>query len=242
MEELTKAFGGIRAVDKIDYEARGDEIDGIIGPNGAGKTTFFNLITGTLAPDEGKIVWDEKDITDYTEHERSELGISRTFQITNLFNNMSVYENILLGVIRTFNEHWNFKTDKGKIQGLRPKVEDHFEILGLEKQKINMKLNNLSYPDQRMMELALAFSRDPDLLLLDEPFAGLTGETIGKMKEIIRDSAKEMKIILIDHKLPEVVDLTDRVTVMNQGKILTQGKPEEVQGDEKVQEVYIGGG
>lgn len=242
-ENLSKQFDSLVAVDGISYRSEPTAIDGIIGPNGAGKTTFLNLVSGRLVPTGGRILWDGQDITETPEHRRSTLGIARTFQIIQLFENLSGTENVLLAGLRTEGKHTALLEDRFEIETVNQQIATNLELLDLDSERLEQPVSNLSHLERRKIDLVLALLREPSLLLLDEPFAGLEQESIDEVKRIIRDLVEEspINVILVDHNLPNVIDLVDRLAVFHEGKILAQGDPEDVTADEAVQQSYIGG-
>lgn len=241
---LVKSFGNFKAVDEVDYQADATAIDGIIGPNGAGKTTFLNLISGRLDATSGQIFWKGEEINDRAEHERSELGIARTFQIIQLFEELTGYQNVLMAGLRTEEKQFRLLSNRTEFDAVNAHVEEHISLLDLEPERLKEPVENLSHLERRKIDLVMALLREPDLLLLDEPFAGLEQESIDEMKAIIQSlvGQRSMNVIIVDHNLPNVIELVDRLTVLHEGRVLAQGTPEEVTTDEAVQQSYIRGG
>jgi branched-chain amino acid transport system ATP-binding protein len=242
VERLTKNFGGLIAVDRIDLQLTRDKVTGIIGPNGSGKTTLFNLLSGYFSPTSGRIRFNENDITKVAPHKRVEMGIVRTFQLVSVFDHISVWENLVLSTIKfkprqqTLGKFFFSNTRNQEIQ------EDCMEkvrLVGLES-KINEPTSALSYGDKRMLEIAIALSLRPKVLLLDEPFSGLSEHEIGSVLELISCLQQDITLVIIEHKISKIVDLIQRLCVMNAGRIVCEGNPQEVLANDKVRECYWG--
>jgi branched-chain amino acid transport system ATP-binding protein len=241
VQDLSKKFGGLDALSQVNLKVREGERRGIIGPNGAGKTTFFNLISGELLPTSGRISLFGKDITHIPAHHRAYLGVSRTFQITNLFPKLTVLQNLILAAQAL---------EKTKFVMLRPiqKYSQLYrradEILGrvgmIEKRKEVVK--NLSHGEQRQVEIGMALLGKPRLLLLDEPTAGLAPAESAMMVSMVKTLEKTMTILIIEHDMDVAYELTDFITVLNFGKVLAEGNKEDIQSNKTVQEVYLGTG
>ena len=235
---LTKAFGGLVAVDRVDYELPGGDLRAIIGPNGAGKTTLFNLISGMLPADTGSIAFRGREIAGRSPHAISRMGIARTLQVKSVFNGLSVYDNIWIAA----------HARGGRLHPLRAArsyretastVESVLEEVGIGDLR-DEQAGNLSYGDIALLEMAIALAMRPNLLLLDEPVAGMSPEetqnTVAKIKEL----SAQLDVILIEHDMEVVFGIADVITVMNNGAILCEGSPEEIAGDPRVQEAYLG--
>jgi branched-chain amino acid transport system ATP-binding protein len=240
-ENLTKAFGALVAVNSVSMKVRADTIHSIIGPNGAGKTTFFNLLSGYLEPTSGKVFYKGRDKTRLPMHRSAHIGIGRSFQITNLFPNLTALENVRLSTqalgkdsFRLFSHYSRFKTYEE--QGMRA-----LEQVGLES-KAYLPARLLSHGDQRKLELAMILAPDPELLLLDEPTAGMAAEQVPDLIELIRrvQQRGEKTVILVEHNMSVVMSISDYISVMHQGSLLAEGTPAEIAANETVQSAYLG--
>jgi branched-chain amino acid transport system ATP-binding protein len=239
-ENLTKSFGGLTAVDNVQLQVDEKCITSIIGPNGAGKTTFFNLITGVLKPDSGKIFYDSEDITNLPIHKRVRKGISRSFQILNLFDELSVEENIWVGVQAQQGHGRELLSDLDKFPQVKEKTGELLSIIGLLDRKTE-PVKYLPYGNRRRLEIALSLTREPKLLLLDEPMSGLGADDRPQIAQFIHDLAKRLTIIVVEHDMDIVMSISHSIVVMHQGQILATGSPEEVKQNEEVQNAYLGG-
>jgi branched-chain amino acid transport system ATP-binding protein len=203
---LTKSFGGLVAVDEVNFSLQKGDLQSIIGPNGAGKSTFFRLISGEHRPTAGQITFDGKDITGLSQTAISHLGIAVAYQITNIFPMLSVFE----------------------------------EDIGLAESKDEIA-GNLSHGDQKRLEIGIALATNPKLLLLDEPTAGLAPTETRQTIELIKKIARNLSIILVEHKMKVIMEVSDKITVLHYGQLLAQGSPDEIRANEDVRKVYLGG-
>lgn len=243
---IEKRFGGVKAVDNISFFIEEGETFGIIGPNGAGKTTMFNLISGIYNPDKGKIIFREKDITGIPPYMLSRIGIARTFQNMRLFINLTVLENILSAVLskRPYNVFQAIFRTKGFLNSEKKayiKAEELIEFFGL-KEKAEYTAGSLSYGEQRRLELARALATEPALLLIDEPGAGMNPKEIGDLAIMIK-TIKEffsVTIAIIEHQMNLIMNISDRILVMDFGEEIMTGTPMEVKKDKRVIEAYLG--
>ncbi|MER9582809.1 ABC transporter ATP-binding protein [Mesorhizobium sp. M0276] len=229
---LSRNFGGLRAVDGVDFELMPGEIRAVIGPNGAGKTTFVSLVSGRIQPSSGMIIFDGADITSEPAYIRVRQGIAYTFQITSVFANLSAYDNVALPVQRTLSD------DRSK-GAVRAGVMAALERTGLA-DRAHMPAGQLSYGHQRLLEVAMGLALKPRLLILDEPTQGLADSEIDNFIELVREIAKNATVLLIEHNMPVVMQLADRITVFNAGRILAEGTPEAIRESAAVQEAYLG--
>ena len=234
---LSRSFGGIRAVRTVDFSVGEREIRGIIGPNGAGKTTFVSLLSGRLRTDAGAVRFRERDITAMPAWRRVRLGIAYTFQITSIYPALPVYDNIAIGAqVRA-----QGAVPAGQVASRIDAITSGcLEQTGLAPYRSHLA-GELSYGHQRLLELAMGLALDPVLLILDEPTQGLSDGEIGAFTDLLRRIREHKTIILIEHNLPVVLGLADRITVMDQGTVLAEGTPGEIQNDPAVQAAYLGG-
>jgi branched-chain amino acid transport system ATP-binding protein len=238
--ELTKEFGNLLAVDSVDFSVDEGTITAIIGPNGAGKTTFFNLLSGRLTPTTGTVRFLGKDITEDPPYKRCAAGIGRSFQINNIFPDLTVLENVRAPAQATLDRQWTFWRHRDEYEDVREQAIAALRNVGLEGQT-NQRASDLPYGDQRRLEIAITIATDPDLILLDEPTAGMSPEETERTIELIEQLNSDFTIILIEHDMDVVDDVSDRIMVLNQGRKLLEGQPSEVLNDEQVQKAYLGG-
>jgi branched-chain amino acid transport system ATP-binding protein len=239
---VTKRFDGFVAVSGVSYRLLQGEAAGIIGPNGAGKTTFFNLLTGMFPPTEGTVHFRGDDITRCPAHERVARGVVRTFQLVSVFDRLSVRENLVLAVVRSGDGRSRggsfFFGDAGRPE-IAEACEEALAMVGLEG-KASCATSSLSYGDKRKLEIALALSLRPSVLLLDEPFAGLSDGEIGEVLELIHRVKASFSLVIIEHKISRIVDLVSRLSVMHEGKLIAEGDPRKVIEEPLVRQVYWG--
>ena len=236
---LTKSFGGLFAVDEVNFSLQKGDLQSIIGPNGAGKSTFFRLISGEHKPSAGEILFDGKDITGLSQTAISHLGIAVAYQITNIFPMLSVFENVRVAA-QSRETTFNFWS---RALSMRDVVDQTLEILediGLAEFKDEIA-GNLSHGDQKRLEIGIALATKPKLLLLDEPTAGLAPTETRETIELIKKIARNLTIILVEHKMKVIMEVSDKITVLHYGRLLAQGSPDEIRANEDVRKVYLGG-
>jgi len=239
-EGLTKNFGGLRAVNSVSLALEEGKLTSIIGPNGAGKTTLFNLLTGLIKPDQGRILFKGEDITRLRIHQIVRKGISRSFQILNLFNELTLFENVWLGVQAQQGHGPELLSDAEKFTSIKEETLRVIKETGLSgKDDTPVKL--LSYGDRRILEITISLTTKPSLLLLDEPTSGLMSEDRKRISEFMKRISSQLTLAVVEHDMDVVMSISDHIIVMAQGGILAQGTPNEIRGNEKVQEAYLGG-
>jgi branched-chain amino acid transport system ATP-binding protein len=238
-DNVTKRFGKLVAVDKVNYLLRENEVAGIIGSNGAGKTTFFNLLTGYFPPDEGTIRYKGEDITRMTPQQRVALGLMRTFQLTATFDNLSVIDNLVLAFFRAHRKSSRLRLLLNTCKGQRndPKIVEILETFDLQDIRDRM-VKNLSLGEKRRLEIAMAVLTEPKVLLLDEPLAGLSESEIQSVLNVLRQRVGRQTILIVEHKISHVQDFLQRLTVMHDGRIIADGGCEETLRDPEVRRSY----
>jgi branched-chain amino acid transport system ATP-binding protein len=241
-KDLTKRFDGLVAVNHVSLQVEQGEVLGVIGPNGSGKTTLFNLFSGYFLPTEGSIYFLGKDVSRMPPHKRVEMGMARTFQLVSVFDSLTVWENMVLSNIR-------FRPERGSFRNFYLAPARRETVLGVCMQSLEMvrlqdkastPTSELSYGDKRMLEITIALSLKPKLLLLDEPLAGLSDHEIGEVLDLIHRVKKDFTLVIIEHKISKIVDLVNRLSVMNGGRLICEGEPDKVLCDPEVRECYWG--
>lgn len=242
-QKLTKRFGGLTAVEEVDFEL-GDELCSLIGPNGAGKTTFFDLLTGVLRPSNGtielQIEGDWHDLTEARPNETASLGLHRSYQITNIFSGNTVLENVRIAAQAHGDDSFALWRNARSFDRYVEESHTILERVGLGG-KAEAVAANLSHGEKRQLEVAIALAGDPDVLLLDEPNAGVSSESVEEIIALIDDVADDHAVLLVEHNMDIVMNVSDRVVVLHQGAIIADGSPETVRNDPTVQEAYLGG-
>jgi branched-chain amino acid transport system ATP-binding protein len=227
---ISRHFGGLIAVDQVDFAVPRGEIRAIIGPNGAGKSTFVGMLCGRIPVSAGRIMFDGKDVTALPAHKRIRQGIAYTFQITSIYGRLSLQDNVRLAT------SWRWGTDEQAIQNT---IEESLEKVGLA-DRMDQMAGDLSYGHQRLLEIAMGISQHPQLLILDEPTQGLADSEIAGFVKLIRELGGDMTILLIEHNMNVVMDTADQITVLNLGKVLATGTPADIRANREVQIAYLG--
>jgi branched-chain amino acid transport system ATP-binding protein len=239
-ENIEKHFGGLRANQDISIKIEEGAITSIIGPNGAGKTTLFNIMTGLYKPDSGRILFQEQDITHWPIHKIVELGIARSFQVLNIFNEISPFENIRLSVQSRKKKGYHFLRSTKYYHDINQEAETVLAEIGLASAK-NIPTKELSYGNKRILEIGIALASQPQVLLMDEPTSGLPSSETERIKEFIKKIAERLTIVVIEHDMSVVLTISDTIIVLHQGRVIAQGTPEEIKADNQVQTAYLGG-
>ena len=238
-ENVTKRFGEMVAVDRVNYSLHENEIAGIIGSNGAGKTTFFNLITGYYLPDEGTICYKGEDITATTAQQRVNMGMMRTFQLTSTFDTLTVMDNLVLSFFRAHRKsslfHLFFTTRKRHRND--EKIQSCLETFDLQR-VAERDVKSLALGEKRRLEIAMSILAEPEVLLLDEPLAGLSETEIQSVLEVLRQNSSKQTILIVEHKISKVEDFLERLTVMHEGRIIADGTYEECLKAPEVRKSY----
>jgi len=237
-EALTRSFGSLLAVNRVDFTVYTGELRSIIGPNGAGKTTLFRLISGEMKPSAGRIWFQDKEITGRPQHMVVRLGVAKSYQITNIFPHLSVLENVRVAV-QGHARAFNFWTHAARLPGVREKAQALLVTIGLADKAAELAAT-LSHGAKRHLEIAIALASDPTLLLLDEPTAGMSPEETDETMVLIRELARGRTVVLVEHKMKLVMKISDRITVLHQGAFLAEGTPDEIRANPTVQQTYLG--
>ena len=239
-EKITKRFGALVAVDHVDLEVPEATLTAIIGPNGAGKTTLFNVITGLLPADGGRILLDGKEITTLPPFERVKLGMSRAFQVVSVFKELSVFENMAIAVQATTSHGKELFTDVLSLDDVNNRCEEIMERMGLTRKKDSLA-GHLSHGEMKILDIALALASSPKVVLLDEPTSGLSPVESRDMTHLIKELASKLTVILIEHDMDIVLNIAQSITVLQQGAVIARGTPEDIRRNERVQQAYLGG-
>lgn len=240
--KLRKEFGALVAVDDVSIQVQASTLHSIIGPNGAGKTTLFNLVSGTLAPTSGRVLFKGRDITHQPIHQTIHLGIGRSFQITNIFPNLTVLENVRLACQALGRDNFKFLSHHRSFHQYEERAMEVIGQVGLGGRALQLA-RNLPHGDKRKLELGMILAPDPDVLLLDEPTAGMAAEQVPELIALVQEvrEAGNKTVLLVEHNMNVVMSASDRITVMHQGQLLAEGTPAEIAANEVVQSAYLGG-
>ena len=235
---LTRTFGGLTAVNRVSFQVRAGELRSVIGPNGAGKTTFFNLLTGVLPPSDGSILFKGRDITGLPAHAVSRLGIARSYQVTNIFGDLTVFENVRIAA-QSRVTHYRFWGNADRLTAVSERAEEILRHLGSGRQAARPRRSELSHGEQRYLEIGIALATDPDFLLLDEPTAGMSPDETQRTAAFVRRLAGHVTVVVVEHDMEVVMGISDRITVLNYGEILAEGTPAEIRENADVRRVYL---
>lgn len=238
VEKVSKSFGGLQALNEVSFSVMPGERMAIIGPNGAGKTTLFQLISGMLTPSQGSIFAFGRDITRFSPNRRAAIGIGRTFQITQLFMNLTVLENVLLALEALDKMKFNLLRPLSSYKGLLARAEEILKGWHMIDRR-NTLVRNLSYGEQRQLEIILTHSQNRSILLLDEPTCGLSPEEARAFVTMIRDLSRTITILIIDHDIDVIFGIAEKVMVLHFGTVLAYGSSEEIKMNPRVQEIYM---
>jgi branched-chain amino acid transport system ATP-binding protein len=240
IRNLTKAFGGLRAIDDVSLDFPSGSLSAVIGPNGAGKSTFFNLISGAFSPDSGEVMLDGQDIIRLSRSERMHRGIARAFQVASCFPTMTVMENLMAAVTAHIGQ-WSNLSRRFPAPGVRERAEEVMELVGLT-QVSNVEAAILSHGDQKLLDIAIALALEPRVLLLDEPTAGMGPDERWRMIERVRDlwDRRKLTLVFIEHDMDIVFKVATTIRVLCYGRVLAEGTPDEIRNNKAVVEAYLG--
>jgi branched-chain amino acid transport system ATP-binding protein len=236
---VTRNFGGLQALKDVSLRIEEGDLRGIIGPNGAGKTTLFNVVTGELKPTSGKVYLRGEDISRLPPYAICRRGLSRTFQLTRIFPEMTVYDSVWAGANSKARHPWNPVSSARRLEHIEKETLELCKLVGLEDEKDELAVN-LSYGDQKVLEMAMALSTQPSVLLLDEPTQGVGPKEVDTIIEVVKKLSERMTIVLIEHTIDVVMTLCKTVTVLTEGQVFAEGTPEEISANKEVQRIYLG--
>ncbi len=240
-KKVTKAFGALMAVAQVNLKIESGKIHSIIGPNGAGKTTLFNLLAGVFVPTSGLILFNDKDISSLKVHQRARIGIGRSYQVTSIFPELTVHENVRLAVQAKGRHNFSMFRQASGLTEVTEKTDGILEEMGLTALAWQVA-GTIPYGSQRSLDVAIALATEPKLLLLDEPTSGMSPEDTVKMIGLIERISQRYTITLIEHHMSVVMSISDTVTVLSQGQVIAEDTPEEIQKNDEVKKAYLGGG
>ncbi|MFC7398431.1 ABC transporter ATP-binding protein [Chelatococcus sp. GCM10030263] len=237
-EKVGKRFGGFVALKDISAEFRRGKITSIIGPNGAGKSTYFNLLSGAFTPTAGRVEFEGRDVTGLAQHRFAHMGIAKSFQITNVFPQLTTHENIRVAA-QALVSRFDIWRPRAAMTDLADKADHLLERVGLQDRR-NRPAGTLAHGEQRALEIGMALASDPRLLLLDEPTAGMSPEETRVMMDLVLSLAQERTVILVEHKMKLVMGISDRLLVLHHGELIAEGTPDDIRRNEMVKRVYLG--
>ena len=236
---IAKSFGSARILEGVELTVRRGERHAIIGPNGAGKSTLFNLISGQFSPTSGSILWNGREIAGRPPHQINRMGLSRSFQITNIYHRLSVFENLRLGVMARHGLRFSLFRRVAALRAVNEESEALLQRIRLEDRR-DRPAGDLTYSEQRALEIGMTLATAPEVILLDEPTAGMSQEETHYVIELIREVTKGKTLLVVEHDMNVVFSLCDRISVLVYGELLATGTPEEIRANREVQEAYLG--
>ncbi|MES2937347.1 MAG: ABC transporter ATP-binding protein [Pseudomonadota bacterium] len=239
LRNLRKSFGDTEIIRGVDLALLPDERHALIGPNGAGKSTLFHLISGNLKPSAGEIVFDGRRIDGHKPQEVNRLGLARSFQITNIFPKLTVFENLRLAVMRPHGLQYHLASPIARHRGVREETERLLEQVRLQR-RAGVLAGELSYSEQRSLEIAMTLACDPKAILLDEPMAGMSNEETAYTAELIREVTRGRALLIVEHDMQVVFALSDRISVLVYGQVIATGTPGDIRANPAVKEAYLG--
>jgi len=241
-QKLTKEFGALAAVSNVSIQVQANTLHSIIGPNGAGKTTLFNLVSSNIPPTRGRVIFKGRDITNLPVHRTAHLGIGRSFQITNIFPNLTVLENVRLACQALGRDNFKLLRHYRAFRRYEERAWQVIQQVGLAERALHLA-RTLPHGDQRKLELGMILAPDPEVLLLDEPTAGMAAEQVPELMKLIQEIrlAGKKTVMLVEHNMSVVMSVSDRITVMHWGEVLAEGTPAEIAANQAVQSAYLGG-
>jgi branched-chain amino acid transport system ATP-binding protein len=237
---LCKNFGGLQVIRDLDFCVSEGQLTSVIGPNGAGKTTLFNVISGRFAPSSGKIIFEGKEISGLKPHVISQMGLARSFQITNVFGSLTVMENVLLACQSRLPERISLRKGSATFDGLAEKAEGILRRIGIAQHR-DRPARELSHGDQRHLEIAMTLATDPKLLLLDEPTSGMSPAETAQTMDLIEEISRSVTVLLIEHDMHLVMNISHNIVVLDYGTKIAEGPPQEIKNNPEVRRVYLGG-
>lgn len=239
VQNLTKMFGALAAVDQVSFSLKQGHTKGLIGPNGAGKTTLINCLSGTYNATDGSVILDGEDITEYAPNERAKQGLGRTFQITNLFEEFTVAENVRLASQIKYEINFDLWSNYEEHNAPIERTDRLLKKVGLT-DSAAQKVSTLSHGKKRQLEIAVALAIEPEILLLDEPTAGMATENVSDLLDLLVELKNDYSIILIEHNMDVVMEISDSIMVMNQGELIADARPSEIRNNPDVRRAYLG--
>jgi branched-chain amino acid transport system ATP-binding protein len=239
VEGLRKRFGAVQASHDVNLAVATGEIHALIGPNGAGKTTVLNQLTGEISPDEGRIFFEERDVTGLPVHRRVKRGLARSYQITSIFERLTVRQNLALSIQARIGHSFRFWRDAGKDPEIGGRLDSALARVGLT-ERADLPAGNLSHGEKRQLDVGMALAGNPKLLLLDEPYAGMGPGGAVELTKLIRSLKPAVTILLVEHDMNVVFSLADRITVLVYGETFASGPPEEIRANPEVRRAYLG--